>query len=291
MAGKVKIRIVRDDGKEFNIDGTDWAIPSNGLEGFGEFENEIVMVDNAIGDGAIYGSERIAQKDRTIVAKNRNPSLNEVLRRSATSFFNSKSMFKVYITYMGVTRWAEGKIHKFSLPTSNIHRKMTMTVTFLFGDPFLRSYDDFGQNIAGVTPMCGFPFLCSITEGTMQGVTGGAHEYAQRILLENDGDVDAYCKAVLTASDRVLNPKLIINGKYVRILDEMMRGDEVVIDFTQNPPTVKKNGINFIGHCDRTSEFDDMALRVGTTEVQYDAEYGSNVLSVSIYYNKLYGAI
>lgn len=291
MAKEVKIRIVRDDGKEFNIDGTEWRIPSDGLEGFGSFENDIVVVDNAIGDGGIYGSERIASKDRTIVAKSTNPELNEVLRQSATSFFNSKKMYKVYITYMGRTRWAEGKIHKFNLPTGNIHRTLTMTVTFLFSDPFLKSYDNFGKNIAEVTPMCGFPFLCSVTPKTLQGVTGGAYKHATRILLENDGDVDAFCQAIFTARNKVTNPKLVINGKYVRVIDQMMAGDKIVIDFTKNPPIVQKNGVNYIGHCDRTSDFDDMALTVGTSEVQYDADYGVNMLDVTIYYNKLYGAI
>ena len=35
MDKTVSVRIVRDDNKEFLIDGTDWRIPSDGLEGFG----------------------------------------------------------------------------------------------------------------------------------------------------------------------------------------------------------------------------------------------------------------
>ena len=292
MERKVKIRIVRSDLKEFKIDGTDWEIPSSGgLDGFGDFENDIVTIDNAVGDGAIYGSDRIAQKDRTIVAKSRNPVLNEILRKVAISFFNSKYMYKVYVTYMGVTRWCEGKIHKFSLPAENIHRNMTMTVTFLFANPFLKSYDNFGKNIASIAPMCGFPYLCSVTPGTVQGVTGGVFNFSQKIVLENDGDVETYCKAVFKAKGVVTNPKLVVNGSYVRVLDEMEKGDVIVIDFIQNPPTVQKNGENYIGHCDRTSAFDDMALVVGDSEISFDADNGSNLLDVSIYYNKLYGAI
>ena len=78
MDKKVEIRIVRSDLNEFRIDGSDWKLMS--MEGFGSFDNDIVMIDNAVGDGGIYGSDRIAQKDRTIVAKSRNPVLNEILR-------------------------------------------------------------------------------------------------------------------------------------------------------------------------------------------------------------------
>lgn len=291
MDKTVKIRIVRSDSKEFNIDGTDWRIPSDGLDGFGAYENDITTVDNAVGDGGIITSDRIAPKDRTIVAKSRNPILNDVLRRVALSFFNSKFEYKIYITYMGVTRWCEGKIYKFDLPNGNVNRTMTMTVTLLCPNPFLRSYDNFGKNIASVVGMCGFPYLCSVTEGTPQGITGGRFNFAQVIVLENDGDVETYCKAVFTAKGTVVNPKLTVNGNYVRVIDTMQLGDVIIIDFVKNPPTVQKNGANYIGHCDRTSAFDDMALVVGDSEISFDADTGSNLLDVSIYYNKLYGAI
>lgn len=169
MNNTVEIRIVRSDLKEFKIDGSAWKIVS--LEGFGSYENDITIIDNSTGDGGIYGSDHIASKDRTIVAKSRNPLLNEVLRKAALSFFNSKFLYKVYLTYMGKTLWCEGKIYKFNLPTGNIYQTMKMTVTFLFANPFLQSCDNFGKNIASITPMCAFPYLCSATDGTSKGVT------------------------------------------------------------------------------------------------------------------------
>lgn len=285
----VAVRIIRSDSKEFIFDGTDWRIMS--LEGFGDFENDITMIDNAIGDGGIYGSARIAQKDRTISAKSRNPVMNEILRKLALSYFNPKLKYKIYVTYMGRTRWFEGIVHRFNLPSENIYKTMILTVTFLSANPYLKSFDDFGKNIASIAPMCAFPFLCSITPGTPRGTTGGIYNFAQKIVLENDGDVDTFCKAVFTAKGTVTNPKLVVNDHYVRVLDIMSEGDVIIIDFTKNPPTVQKNGVNFIGHCDRTSAFDDMALTVGDSVISYDADNGSNLMDVSIYYNKLYSAV
>ena len=291
LSKEVKIRFLRSDGKDFNIDGTDWRILSNGLEGFGTYENDITLIDNAVGDGGLIASDRIASKDRTIIARSRDPKWNETLRDKALSFFNSKFVFSVYLTYQGKTRWFEGKIYKFDLPTENVHRHMTMTITFLCPNPFLKSYDNFGKNIASVMGMCAFPYLCSVSPGTPRGITGGRFNFAQIIVLENDGDVETYCQAVFTAKGEVVNPKLTVNGKYVRVIDTMQLGDVIAIDFTKNPPTVQKNGVNYIGHCDRTSAFDEMALRVGDSEISFDADTGSNLLDVSIYYNKLYGAI
>lgn len=291
MDSVVKIRIIRSDNKEFNIDGTDWKIPSDGLEGFGSFENDITTVDNAVGDGGIVTSDRIAPKDRTIVAKSVNRHLNDVLRHEANSFFNTKMNYKVYLTYMGLTRWAEGKIYKYNLPTGNIYRSLTLTVTFLFSNPYLKSYEDFGKDIASITGMIAFPYLCSVTQDTPNGITGGVYNFARQVILENDGDVETYCRAVFVAKGVVTNPKLIIGNSYVRVIDVMEEGDTIEIDFVKNPPTVKKNGINIIGKCDRTSSFDTMVIGIGDTEIQFDADDGTNLLQVSIYYNKLYATI
>lgn len=288
MDKKVSVRIVRSDNKEFNIDGTDWKIPSSGgLDGFGLFENEIKTIGNASGDGSYVASVRVSEKERTIIAKSVNPLLNDVLRREATSFFNGRFGYKVYVTYMGLTRWCDCKLYKFSCPMGNVNRLMNLTLVFLSPNPYLKSVDEFGKNIAEVTGMAAFPFLCRKN----YGVTAGRYNFAKMVVLENDGDVETYCKAVFRAHGTVKNPKLIIRGKYVRILDTMIKGDVIIIDFAANPPTVDKNGVNFIGNTDRTSSYEGMELVVGDTEVQFDADDGTNLLDVSIYYNKLYGAM
>lgn len=284
---KVLVKFVRDDGREFFLNDDNWKIPSNGLEGFGDFSNNITIVDNGVGDGGIFTSRRISSKDRTISAKSRNIHLTEILRAEATSFFRPKNTYKVYLTYMGRTRWAEGIVEKFDVSMHNIHEYLVLTVTLLFADPYLKSYEDFGQDIASVKGMAGFPYLCIRTQGSPTGI----FNFATKVNISNDGDAEAYCKAVFRASDTVLNPKLIINGHYVRVLDEMQDGDIIIMDFAASPPTVRKNGVNIIGKCDRTSEFDKMALTIGDSTLQYDADNGTNVLSVSVYYNKLYASM
>lgn len=291
MDRKVIICFERSDLKKFYIDGKDWDILSDGLEGFGSFENEIQTVAHGRNDGGIIVSEKVAAKDRTITVKSRNPLLNEVLRKHVLSFFRPKYLYKVSLTYMGVTRWFEGKIYKFDLDCKNIYRPMTMLITFLCPDPYLRSKDNFGKNIAEVVGMCGFPYLCNVSEGSVLGVTAGRYHFAKKVLLENDGDVSAYCKVVFTASGEVKNPKLMMNGHFVRVNDTMQQGDVIIMDFTSSPPTIKKNGQNYIGHCDRASAFDEMMLPVGGAMVSFDAESGDNLLQVSIYYNKLYAAM
>jgi hypothetical protein len=284
---EVIVKFFRDDGVNFVLNDSNWKIPSNGLEGFGDFSNSVTIVDNGVGDGGIISSRRVPQKDRTISAICRNLHMAEVLRAEATSFFRPKNTYKVYFTYMGRTRWAEGIVERFNISTHNIHEYMTLTVTLLFADPYLKSYEDFGQDIASIIGTAGFPYMC--TRG--QGSPTGMYRFADVVNITNDGDVEAYCKVVFRAKGAVLNPKLIINGHYVRVLDQMQGEDVIIMDFVASPPTVKKNGVNFIGRCDRTSEFDKMLLTIGNSTLQYDADNGTNLLSVSVYFNKLYASM
>ena len=287
----VKIKRV-SDSTEFNIGtGYDWKFLKNGLDGFGSFDNDINFVDNGIHDGGIITSSRISKVDRTIKCAYLVLDSNDTQRRKVTAFFNVKDTYKVYITYGGRTLWAEGTIYKYDLSMSaDIKARMDLTVTFTFANPYLKSYDDFGSDIASKKNMIAFPYLSSFNVAPY-GVTGGVFNFAQKVNLNNDGDVETYCTAIFKASGDVVNPSLIIDGNYVRVIDTMVNGDTIEMDFTALPPTVKKNGVNYIGHCDRTSAFTDMAIKVGDVSVQYSADDGDGNLSVSFYYNKLYASI
>lgn len=100
--------------------------------------------------------------------------------------------YKVYLTYMGRTRWAEGRIEKFNLSTGNIHRRMKLTITVLFADPYLKSFEDFGKDIASVSGGAGFPYLCRVNVGQPTGI----FNFSQIVNLSNDGDVEHIAKSL-----------------------------------------------------------------------------------------------
>ena len=289
MDTDVIVNIVRDDLKTFRIDNETWHIPSNnGLQNFGVFENDISIIDNAVSDGAMISSYRMGSIDRTIVFHNKNPrKTNKALRNAVLAFFNTKHTYKIYVTYMGVTRWCEGMVYRADIPTLNINWEIECTITFLCPNPYMKSYDDYGKDIASIIPMTGFPYLCTEKDGCPTG----AYAFSQYAVLNNDGDTDASFKAIIKALGNVKNPKLVVNGYYVRIITDMIEDDTIEMDFTASPPTIKKNGKNCIGFCDRTSTFDKMYLEIGDSEISFDADEGTNLLSVSIYFNKLYCAI
>ena len=283
---EVIIRLVRDDNKEFIIDGGDWKIPSNGLDGFASQDNEITMNSNAFGNGAQKSGERLGPKDRTVLAQVSDRNMNEILRERARDFFKFQHEYRIYATYMGTTRWCEGSLCKIQLSEDNVYKPVRLQFTITCGDPLFRSVDNFGKDIAEIIPMIGFPYIC-----TSKGRVTGVYNFEKEVEVYNDGDVDTFCKAIFRANGDITNPKLIVNGKYVRILSTMVKGDVIELDFTTERPRVTKNGVNIIGSTDRTSKLSEMELKIGNNVIGYSADDGDSAMEVSIYYNKLYALI
>lgn len=283
----VKIRVVRDDNKEFVIDGGDFRIPSDGLSGFGSLENQISKNSNAFGDGDQFTSERLGSKDRTVKCRVANVQNNAILRSKAKAFFVYKHTYKMYVQYMSKnTYWCEGKLYKLALSEDNIYKPVTLQFTILSESPYWKSYDNFGKNIASVIPMAGFPYMC-----TSSGIPTGVYSFDKKVVVHNDGDIATNVKAVFRASGDVANPKLVVNDKYVRVLTTLVADDELIIDFTPQIVRITKNGVNIIGATDRQSDLTEMELNVGANIIGYGADNGDNNVDVSIYYNKLYGVI
>lgn len=281
---KVEVRVVRDDNKEFVFDNAIWGIPSDGLTGFDTVENEVYTENFSSGDGSRYTGSMVKDKDRTVKGRLMNPALNEVQRKVVISFFNPKHTFKVYVTYQGVTRWCEGRQIGFKCPNKNVYEPLEITWTILSNMPYMMSVENYGKNIGELIPMFGFPFGSIIGVG----VAVGFYKFAKEVFIENTGDVETFFQCSITATGTVENPKLIKDKKYVRIIDTMDAGDVYLIDFVSNPPTVKKNGKNFIRKLDKTSNLIDMALEVGGGIFGFDADNGSNNMKVEIYRHERY---
>ena len=278
---------MRDDGKEFLIDNETWKIPSDGLEGWDYITPAVNTIPNAFSDGSTLSSKRVNEQDRTVTAVLQNKNLNSVMRQVVRSFFGVKRTFKVDLTYQNMTRWCEGEIIAFQMPTENIHKKLQFTFTILSTQPYLLSVEEFGRNIAETTPRFGFPYVSLLNRGFIFSV----FNFAKEVELSNDGDVETYARIVMIARGDVTNPEIKNGDYYIKILDTMKNSDVIEIDLVNSPPTVMKNGANIIGRTSRDSSFENMKFQVGTNKVSFDADIGSNVLDVYIYYNKRYGGM
>ena len=290
---KCSIRIIRSsDEKEFHIgNGTKWGLLTDGLDGFETVEKDITYLDSAIGDGGIIVNERLGKKDRTISARWMELATNTEARDSAQLFFRAHDTYKVYLAYGSRTVWFEGSLYRsFCKMPPDEGKGIDLILTFTAESPFLNGADVFGKDIAGEIPMEGFPYISKI-EGAKRWHPVARIMFDKNVFVNNRGDVATQMRVVMKASGYVKNPAFYANDHMIRLIDEMRDNDVVEIDFAKKPPTVRKNGVNCMGKCDRRSEFNKMDLRIGQNVLRYEAESGENVLSVSVFYNQMYGAV
>lgn len=277
----ITVQFVRNDGRTMAFDGESLGITA--AKGLDTPNIEVFSQKAAVGDGDIITGQRVGSREIEFTARPRNSALNEVLRRAATSFFTAGRTYDVYVTRYGNPRYATGcMLESLDIPTEKLSKPISIKLSLIMPDGYWLSVDSFGQNIAGITERTGYPFVALSGYGRIYGT----YAYAGTVYLDNDGDAEAYCKAVFTASGAVTNPKLIAGNGYVRVLKTLAAGDVLIIDGKTKGVTV--NGVNAVTYLDKTSSFAGIVFAIGTNTIGYTADVGSNALTVNVYYNKRY---
>lgn len=294
MIGDVIARFVRSDGEEYVIGDGEWRIPNEGLENWANVPIQVSSVEIPSYHGALITSKRVNSIDRTITAIASNPSENRRMRDEALSFFNPMYSFECYLTYLGKTRWCEGELYGFKASEGNIYEGVEIIVTILCPNPFLKSVENFGKDAAEVIGMFGFPYMSLLpaSEGSIEGYnTGfitGFREFAWTVELDNDGDVESGMYLRLFSTGECVEPFIEVGGKTVKLNTTLRVNDEIEIDTSVRPPTLKLNGSYAMHLVDRTSDLLDIKVPPNGTVVGFGAKEGRDHLHMYIEFYKQY---
>lgn len=298
--GDVRLRIVRSDGREYTLGDNEWRIPNDGLENWATISHGVTSVEMATRDGALVTNKRVNSIDRTVVARLADWRMNEAKRAEVIEFFNPKHSFEAHLLYEGRERWCSGEQIGFACSEGNIYQPASLTWTLLCSDPYLKSEDGFGKDIAAISPMFGFPWMSFLPEskGTNDWAVVGIREYSNEVLIENDSDVESYMRIVLRFSGDVTYPYVRIGDSMVKLNTSLLspsagewhfkNGDVVEIDAREAPPTVRLNGENAINLLTKDSDIMGMVIQPGSIVLSYGADRGESELSVSVYFHRNY---
>lgn len=283
------IKFVKEDNTVLYVgEGYDWRLQKKGLEGFASFEGKLTTTADYSRDGSTLDNIRLEDKKRTLKICNINWRSSDVERDKARRFFTYGTNYKIYITQGGETRWNEATLYRMAInePTNEDYM-LKLTLSFEFESPYLLSYDDFGKDIASLTPHFAFPWMSSIDKGTYVAV----FNFDRSVDIYNDGDIITYVRIKISFKNPVTNPKVGINDGFIRFIGVYGKADHIEIDYTVNPPRITNNGENILGECDRASIFEKMYIDKGANTVYFDADNGTDEMSVSVYYNRQYTLI
>ena len=287
------IRFVNEKGEQFNVgEDYNWRLLKKGLENFSAFESNVTVAQDYGRNGGSLVGIRLNDKTRTIKICNVDWKNSDTTRMELQKYFIYGQKYKIYVTIGETTRWADGVLYRMAIPEpTDEDYKLNVTMSFEFGDPFLKSEDNFGKNIASLTPMFAFPWLSRMDKQNVYGTAVGIYNFEREVHLYNDGSYEAYPTIKITFKGIVTNPEIRINDGFIRVLGTFNSDDEIVIDCAVSPMTVKNNGENILGKCDRESEFNNMNLQIGDNTLSFIAYSGSDDMNVFVYYYKPYTMI
>ena len=170
-------------------------------------------------------------------------------------------------------------------------------------DPYMLNVDNFGKNMANISPLFAFPWMVlgsRMTSGKLDyppearglllgGMTMGYRTLHKEVVLSNDGDVPTGVQIQFVATrGPVTNPKITNTGtgQYMRVKVAMQKGDVLLIDTNDSHQTITLNGVNYYQHIDRKS--DPFELAVGDNYLEYDADENYTNLDVNLFYRPKY---
>lgn len=273
------------------------------ITGLESSELEISTSNNALVDGVSVDGKKIKPRPIHIEASFKSNRNNPQNRAKLIQFFNPKYTGKATITNMGTSRNIEYELEGWTFKQApNWDVKLGILVDLICPDPYMLSVDNFGKNMASISPLFAFPWRVlgqrasrkldypEKARGMMLGgFTMGYRTLHKEVVLANDGDVSTgvQIQFVATRGD-VTNPKITNTqtGQYMRVNIAMQQGDVLLIDTNDRHQIITLNGVNCYQRIDRRSE--PFQLAVGDNYLKYDADKNYTNLDVNLFYTPKY---
>lgn len=236
---------------------------------------------NSNQDGAIITHKKINPREIKItgdVKKNENEDIN---RQLLISFFNPKYDGELRIKRNSVERKINYSVSDFRFINTKMNEWLQFELVLECVNPYFSSVDNFGNDVASVSKMFAFPLVICPTK------IMGYKTFNNNVVLKNDGDCETGVEIhIKCAGDKIENPKISLNDKFIELKVSMVRGDILIINTNQRKKSITLNGQNIIQKIDRKSSF--FSLDIGTNVLEYTADDGYVNMEVYVYFNKAY---
>lgn len=273
------------------------------VTGLESSELQISTSDNALIDGATVDGKKIKPRPIHIEASFRSTKNNPENRTALIKFFNPKYTGLARFTALGTTRKIEYELEGWSFyKQANLDNKMKIVVDLICPDPYMQNIDNFGKNMASITPLWAFPWRVTTYRlenkkdypeeyrGMMLGsITTGYRTLHKEVVLANDGDVATGLQIQFVASrGPAVNPmiKNIGTGQFMRVVISLEKGDILLVDTNDTHQVITLNGVNCYQKIDRRSE--PFQIAVGDNYLEYDADENYTNLDVNLFYTPKY---
>lgn len=280
------IKLIINIGAEQVIIAKDsvYRLLEGGVSGIEAANLEAVMSEYADMDGGYLEAVRIPPRHISVLFSISDKTQTESLRKKLIAFFSPRKAGTLIIERANRSRKIGFYLSEEPefIQKNIIEDRLHVRVSMVCPEPFFEDVTPTTINFMKPLPLLTFPF--NSVAGV--GITAGVLEITDTTTLVNNGDmpVGIICD-ILANGGTVTNPKITMNGQYVRVIKTMEIGDTVQIDTNKGQKNIYYNGESqFI--FDRKSVF--FQLPVGTNTIVISADAGIKDAKASFTYSFKY---
>lgn len=280
------IKLIINIGGEQIIIARDsvYRLLEGGVTGIESANLEAVMSEYAAMDGGYLDAVRVPPRNISVLFSVSDRKQVEDLRKKLIAFFSPKKPGTLIVERANRSRKIRfylGEQPEF-IQDNIIDDRLHVRVNMICPDPYFEDVTPTTVNFMKPLPLLTFPFnsLAGV------GITSGVLEITDTTTLVNNGDMPVGIICDITANGgTVTNPKITMNGQYVRVIKTMAIGDTIQIDTNKGQKNIYFNGESqFI--FDRKSIF--FQLPVGENTIVISADAGIKDAKASFTYSFKY---
>lgn len=280
------IKLIIKIGSEQIIIARDsvYRLLEGGVAGIESANLEAVMSEYAAMDGGYIDAVRVPPRHISVLFAVDERKQTEELRKKLIAFFSPRKQGTLIVERANRSRKIRfylGEQPEF-VQDNIINDRLHVRVNMICPDPYFEDVTPTTVNFMKPLPLLTFPFnsLAGV------GITAGVLEITDTATLVNNGDMPVGIICDITANGgTVTNPKITMNGQYVRVIKTMEIGDTIQIDTNKGKKNIYFNSESqFI--FDRQSIF--FQLPVGENTIVISADAGIKDAKASFTYSFKY---
>ena len=169
-----------------------------------------------------------------------------------------------------------GVVEAISMP--RFEQEITMQVTLYCSNPYWQDVENVLLEISRILDMHYFPLDVGGLAFPVDGVVMGEYDLNMTRTYTNDGDAECGMIITIVALANVTNPAIYKpDGSFIGVNDNMVLGDEIIINTNRGEKGITKNGKNILSKIMPGSTF--IQLETGDNEltINSDGETEGNV--------------
>ncbi|SJZ57170.1 phage distal tail protein [Anaerorhabdus furcosa] len=264
------------------------------VEGFEAPDYILHTTSIATADGVRITGKKVDERSLNITFGIDDINNTEVYRKQIQKFFNPNKTIKLKMNWCYSQAQIECELEEFSWSSiESMWSYLEGSVALKCPFPFWSDLDNFGKNIAAITPMFTFPLgMINFNESGSKNLgyqVMGYNTLSKEVLLNNKGDVPTGVEIHFIAKRGVVkNPKitLLSSGEFIEVVQDMAKNDVIVVNTNVGKKGITKNGVNIFKEKNKLSTF--FQLELGDNKIAYDALENYTNLDVRVYYTPKY---